>query len=62
MVEDGLWLSRKQRRSFHQPRLRRKALKREICHGLKQFIVLSCTVTVTVPVKATETHTTEVFS
>jgi hypothetical protein len=62
MVEDGLWLSRKQRRSFQQPRLRRKALKREICHGLKQFIVLSCTVTVTVPVKATETHTTEVFS
>src|ERR1700688_4562479 len=25
MVEDGLWLSRKQRRSFHQPRLRREA-------------------------------------
>src|SRR3984885_10866223 len=24
MVEDGLWLSRKQRRSFHQPRLRRE--------------------------------------
>jgi hypothetical protein len=27
MVEDGLWLSRKQRRSFHQPRLRRE------CYG-----------------------------
>jgi hypothetical protein len=25
MVEDGLWLSRKQRRSIHQPRLRRDA-------------------------------------
>lgn len=25
MVADGLWLSRKQRRSFHQPRLRREA-------------------------------------
>src|SRR5580700_2198038 len=25
MVEDGLWLSRQQRRSFHQPRLRREA-------------------------------------
>jgi hypothetical protein len=25
MSEDGLWLSRKQRRTFHQPRLRRKA-------------------------------------
>ncbi|MCP1167151.1 ISNCY family transposase [Limimaricola litoreus] len=24
MVEDGLWLSRKQRRAFHQPRLRRE--------------------------------------
>jgi hypothetical protein len=24
MIEDGLWLSRKQRRSFHQPRLRRE--------------------------------------
>ena len=27
MVEDGIWLSRKQRRSFHQPRLRRE------CYG-----------------------------
>ncbi len=27
MVEDGLWLSRKQRRNFHQPRLRRE------CYG-----------------------------
>ena len=26
MVEDGLWLSRKQRRAFHQPRLRRESL------------------------------------
>ena len=26
MVQDGLWLSRKQRRSFHQPRLRRECL------------------------------------
>jgi transposase len=26
MVADGLWLSRKQRRSFHQPRLRRECL------------------------------------
>lgn len=25
MSEDGLWLSRKQRRTFHQPRLRREA-------------------------------------
>jgi hypothetical protein len=25
MVADGLWLSRKQRRSFHQPRLRRES-------------------------------------
>ena len=25
MVDDGLWLSRKQRRSFHQPRLRRES-------------------------------------
>ena len=25
MVADGLWLSRKQRRTFHQPRLRREA-------------------------------------
>jgi len=25
MVEDGLWLSRKQRKSFHHPRLRREA-------------------------------------
>jgi hypothetical protein len=25
MVEDGLWVSRKQRRSFHQPRLRRES-------------------------------------
>jgi transposase len=25
MVEDGLWLSSKQRRSFHQPRLRRES-------------------------------------
>jgi len=25
MMSDGLWLSRKQRRSFHQPRLRREA-------------------------------------
>src|SRR5271167_2285408 len=25
MVEDGLWLSRKQRKSFHQPRLRRES-------------------------------------
>jgi hypothetical protein len=25
MMGDGLWLSRKQRRSFHQPRLRREA-------------------------------------
>jgi hypothetical protein len=24
MVEAGMWLSRKQRRSFHQPRLRRE--------------------------------------
>ena len=24
MIEDGLWLSRKQRKSFHQPRLRRE--------------------------------------
>src|SRR6056297_2050110 len=24
MVEDGVWLSRKQRRTFHQPRLRRE--------------------------------------
>ena len=24
MQEDGLWLSRKQRRTFHQPRLRRE--------------------------------------
>ncbi len=27
MIEDGLWLSRKQRKSFHQPRLRRE------CYG-----------------------------
>ncbi|WP_439651478.1 ISNCY family transposase [Maritalea mediterranea] len=27
MIEDGLWLSRKQRRTFHQPRLRRE------CYG-----------------------------
>ena len=26
MVEDGLWLSRKQRRTFHQPRLRRESV------------------------------------
>src|ERR1700712_4355822 len=26
MVADGLWLSRKQRRSFHQPRLRRECV------------------------------------
>src|SRR6056297_3574572 len=26
MTEDGLWLSRKQRRTFHQPRLRRERL------------------------------------
>jgi hypothetical protein len=26
MIEDGLWLSRKQRRTFHQPRLRRERL------------------------------------
>jgi hypothetical protein len=26
MVEDGLWLSRKQRKTFHQPRLRRECL------------------------------------
>jgi transposase len=26
MVEDGLWLSRRQRRTFHQPRLRRERL------------------------------------
>ncbi len=26
MVADGLWLSRKQRRTFHQPRLRRECL------------------------------------
>jgi hypothetical protein len=25
MIEDGLWLSRKQRRTFHQPRLRRES-------------------------------------
>jgi len=25
MIKDGLWLSRKQRRSFHQPRLRRES-------------------------------------
>jgi len=25
MVEDGLWLSRKQRRSFHQPVFRRES-------------------------------------
>ena len=25
MVEEGLWLSRKQRRTFHQPRLRRES-------------------------------------
>jgi hypothetical protein len=25
MIEEGLWLSRRQRRSFHQPRLRREA-------------------------------------
>ena len=25
MIEDGLWLSRRQRRSFHQPRLRRES-------------------------------------
>ncbi|MBD9449964.1 ISNCY family transposase, partial [Rhizobium sp. RHZ01] len=25
MVDAGLWLSRKQRRTFHQPRLRREA-------------------------------------
>lgn len=24
MIEEGLWLSRQQRRSFHQPRLRRE--------------------------------------
>jgi hypothetical protein len=29
MVEDGLWLSRKQRRNFHQPRSRREAYKVE---------------------------------
>ncbi len=26
MIEDGIWLSRKQRRTFHQPRLRRECL------------------------------------
>ena len=26
IVADGLWLSRKQRRTFHQPRLRRECL------------------------------------
>lgn len=25
MIESGIWLSRKERRSFHQPRLRRQA-------------------------------------
>ncbi len=28
MTEDGLWLSRKQRRTFHQPRLRRECFGR----------------------------------
>ncbi len=28
MVEEGLWLSRRQRRSFHQPRLRRESFGR----------------------------------
>ena len=28
MIEAGLWLSRKQRRTFHQPRLRREILRR----------------------------------
>ncbi len=27
MVADGLWLSRKQRRTFHQPRFRRESLR-----------------------------------
>ncbi len=27
MVADGLWLSRKQRRTFHQPRLRRESYR-----------------------------------
>ncbi len=27
MIEDGIWLSRRQRRTFHQPRLRRE------CHA-----------------------------
>ena len=29
MVEDTLWLSRRQRRQFHQPRLRRERLGAE---------------------------------
>ena len=28
MIEDGIWLPRKQRRTFHQPRLRRE------CHSI----------------------------
>jgi hypothetical protein len=30
MVEDGLWLSRKQRRSFHQPCLRRESFPQSL--------------------------------
>ena len=30
MVEAGLWLSRKQRRSFHQPRLRREGWREQM--------------------------------
>jgi hypothetical protein len=35
MVESGIWLSRQQRRSFHQPRLRREALG-GFCHPSRQ--------------------------
>ena len=43
MVEDGLWLSRKQRRTFHQPRLRRESLG-ELCRSTAASIAGSKTV------------------
>jgi hypothetical protein len=41
MVEDGIWLPRKERRKFHQPRLRRECLG-ELIQPLSDCNAIAC--------------------
>jgi hypothetical protein len=41
MMSDGLWRSRKQRRSFHQPRLRREAFRELIQIDGSDYVALA---------------------